>query len=198
MKVVGIIGGICSGKTAVASIFHQLGIPVIDADCIGYQVMEFSQVTAAARFRWGEPVFLPSGKIDRKKVASIVFGKPAELTFWNNLMHPLIGGEVNKRIRKHQADGTEICLLDAPLLLESGWDILTEKIIFVDTPLEVRLRRTAERGWTGNELQRREAVQLPVQAKKQRADYVINNAGTLDETREQVCRILSALSEPQR
>ncbi|MDR3183500.1 MAG: dephospho-CoA kinase [Planctomycetaceae bacterium] len=193
MQTFGVIGGIGSGKTAVSELFHRLGVPVISADRIGHNVLDLPQVLATSRFRWKGSVFLPNGKIDRKKVADIVFTHPAELTFWNNLTHPLIADEVNRQLKQTQQSGAELCLIDAPLLLESGWDAITDKIIFVDVPFEVRLQRAVSRGWKEHELRRREAVQFPLEQKRSRADYIIDNSGVFSATQEQVQHLLNKI-----
>ncbi|GHT16287.1 dephospho-CoA kinase [Planctomycetales bacterium] len=188
--LLGLIGGIGSGKTTVAEMFHRRNVPVINADRIGYQVLQLPQVIEAAQLRWSGAILTSDGQIDRKHVADIVFNDAQERTFWNDLTHPLIADEVNRQIRQYELDGVKRCLLDAPLLLESGWNTITDKIIFIDVPFELRLQRVQERGWTESELKRREAAQWSVERKKQFADVVIDNSGTLDATQTHVDRVL--------
>ena len=132
MQTIGIIGGIGSGKSTVAELFRQAGVAVIAADDIGHQVLLLPKVKDAIRNRWGSAVFdNESNEIDRKKLAAIVFADEMELAYLKNLTHPLIAEEVHRQRKELEQNGTRLCLLDAPLLLESGLEHLADVIVFV-------------------------------------------------------------------
>jgi len=186
MKLLGIIGGIGSGKSTVAELFRQSGAAVINADDIGHQVLLLPEVKNAVLKRCGAAVFGEDGEIDRRALASVVFTVEKELAYLKALTHPLIADEVQRQREKHTCSGVQLCLLDAPLLLESGWEHLVDQIIFVEAPAEVRWNRVKSRGWSETEWRQREMVQLPVEEKKRRADIVLDNSGDTDHLRTQV------------
>lgn len=198
MPIIGLLGGVASGKSTVAALFGEMGAGRLDADRAGHETLSLPEVEQSARNRWGESVFDEQGKLDRKRLAAIVFAPPPDgpeqRRFLEQLTHPHI--EVNIR---QQLEGlaTELCplaVLDAPLLLEAGWDRLCNTLAFVEVPSDVRLARAIERGWTVGEFHAREQAQLPVATKRARADFVIENAGDLDTTREQVANVWRKLT----
>ena len=186
MKVLGIIGGIGSGKSTVSALFRHYGTAVIDADIIGHHTLLLPQVKESVRQRWGLTVFGADGEIDRRELAAIVFADENELAYLKSLTHPLITEEVYRQRKEHEQNGVHICLLDAPLLLESGLCSLVDQIIFVSTPAEVRWERIKNRGWTETEWQRRNAAQFSVEEKERRANVVLDNSGDLEHLRTQV------------
>ena len=186
MKLLGIIGGIGSGKSTAAELFRQSGAAVIDADDIGHQVLLLPEVKNAALKRWGLAVFGEGGEIDRRALASVVFTDEKELDHLKSLTHPLIAEEVQRQRERHERGGVQLCLLDAPLLLESGWEHLVDQIIFVETPADVRWNRVKSRGWSETEWRQRETAQLAIEEKKRRADIVLENSGDTDHLRTQV------------
>ncbi len=182
MRILGLVGGIGSGKSAVAKLLVKRGAVVLDADRFGHEVLRRTEVKDAIRARFGDSVFQEEGEIDRKKLASRVF-EPTEngqkdLMFLNDLTHPKIMEEFRKAIHKLAGDNTRLVVLDAPLLFESEWSVLVAKVLFIDAPESVRRQRCEKRGWTSSEFHEREAAQWPVEKKRQMADYVLNNAGT--------------------
>ena len=186
MKLLAIIGGIGSGKSTASELFRHTGAAVICADDIGHQVLLQFDVKHAIRERWGSAVFGTDGEIDRRKLAAVVFADEQELTYLKSLTHPLIAEEVNRQRKEHEQNGVQLCLLDAPLLLESGWDHLVDQIIFVSAPAEERWNRVKSRGWSETEWKQRETAQFPVDEKARRADIVFDNSGDTDHLRTQV------------
>ena len=186
MKIIGIIGGIGSGKSTAAEQFRQLGAAVIDADDIGHQVLLLPDVKEAVRQRWGQTVFDSDGEIDRRALAAVVFTDEKELAYLKSLTHPLIAEEVHRQQEEHKQNDVPFCLLDAPLLLESGWDHLVDQIIFVSAPAEVRWNRVKNRGWTETEWKQRESAQFSVEEKSRRADVVLDNSGDAEHLRTQI------------
>ena len=185
MKIIGIIGGIGSGKSTVAELFRQAGAKVIAADGIGHRVLLLPNVKDAIRERWGAAVF-DNDEIDRKKLAAVVFADEKELAFLKSLTHPLIAEEAERQRKEHEQNGVSLCLLDAPLLLESGWEHLVDLIVFVSAPAEMRWERVKSRGWSETEWRQREAMQLSVEEKSRRAHVVLNNSGDAGSLQTQV------------
>jgi len=186
MKLLGIIGGIGSGKSTASELFRQSGAAVISADDIGHQILLLPGVKSAVQERWGSAVFGEGGEIDRRKLAEIVFADENELSYLKSLTHPLIAAEVHRQREEHERNGVQLCLLDAPLLLESNWDPMVDLIIFVSASAEERWDRIESRGWSEREWKQREAAQLPVEEKARRANVVLDNSGDTDHLRMQV------------
>jgi dephospho-CoA kinase len=138
MKVIGMLGGVASGKSLVAQELARLGAGLLDADRAAHEVLRMPEVETAARERWGTKVFGPDGRIDRARLAEIVFadapGGPRERKYLEQLTHPKIGPLLAREAERLAASGTAVAVLDAPLLLEAGWDKLCERLVFVDAP----------------------------------------------------------------
>jgi dephospho-CoA kinase len=192
MRVIGILGGVASGKSLVAQQLAALGAGVLDADRTAHDVLRLPQVEAAARLRWGEGVFTPEGHIDRGRLAAVVFGPPpcgpTERKYLEQLTHPEVGRLLRQQAEVLAATGAVAAILDAPLLLEAGWDRLCDRLIFVDAPREARLARAVARGWTAEDFLAREDVQQSLDTKRARADVIIDNSGPPQHTQAQVER----------
>ena len=190
MQTLGLIGGIGSGKSLVASLFAQLGAGVVDADAIGHRVLALPTVKETLRQRWGNGVFQPNDEIDRKAVAALVFAPPKsdrrELEFLTALTHPLIHNDIEAELRQSQLVGMPLAVLDAALLLETDWKTNVDRIAFVNAPRNIRLQRVLNRGWTEPQFDAREAAQLSVELKKAKADWIIDNSGSIEETLDQI------------
>ena len=190
MKFYGIIGGIGSGKSTASALFHEYGAAVIDADTIGHQTLLLPEVKNAVRERWGSAVFGDKGEIDRRKLAAVVFVDERELAALTSLTHPLIAEEVRRQQEEHEQSGVQFCLLDAPLLLESGWDHLIDHIIFVEAPSVERWNRVKSRGWSEAEWRQRESAQFSADEKKRRADIILDNTRDVEHLRTQITQLL--------
>ena len=197
MKIIGITGGVASGKSMVAQQFAKLGAGVLDADKTGHEVLRLPWVEAAARQRWGETVFAPDGRIDRARLARVVFASGAkgevERKYLEQLTHPEIARLVWRQAESLGASGVEIAVLDAALLLEAGWDQKCEKIVFVEAPREARLARAVARGWKEEDFAAREGVQESLDRKRAEADVIIDNSGLPRRTQAQVERFWTSL-----
>lgn len=199
MIVVGIAGGIASGKSTVAQIFTRFGAKVIDGDQIGHEVLRQKDVIDAAVSRWGMEVIDEDGGVRRGAIARHVFGKSTaadrELAYWEGVMHPRIDEEIRKRIEAHRTSGqVPAVILDAAVMFKTGWHRQCNYLVFVDLPENLRRQRARERGWSDAEFENRERIQTPVEVKRQLADFVIDNSGTFDQTYEQVRAVWSLLS----
>lgn len=193
-RILGLVGGIGSGKSSAARLFAESGAVVLDADKIGHEILLQSDVKQIACDRWGDTIFDSNGEIQRRKLAKIVF-EPSEqgqkeLEFLNKLTHPRITETIRDRIETLKSQGTPLILVDAPLLFESGWNRLVSEVIFVDAPESLRLKRVLSRGWTPEEFRKREATQWSVEKKRSLADHVLLNTGTWQQLQEQVLRFL--------
>lgn len=197
MFVIGVVGGIASGKSTVSETLCELGADVLDADREGHAVLLDPDVESAVRQRWGEAVFR-DGRIDRAAVARIVFSSPNaddERAFLERLTHPRIANRLSQRLDEARQRGVRAVVLDAAVMLKTGWDRFCDRVVFVDAPVEQRRARALLRGWSAAEFADREAAQEPVEEKRRRADVVIDNSRTLDETRNQVrCLFAGVLS----
>jgi dephospho-CoA kinase len=186
--VVGLAGGVGSGKSTVAKIFIKEGAQGIDADALGHGVLDLPRVRAALARDWG-PGILRGGRVDRAALARLAFRSRKSIARLNRRVHPVILREIRRRISR--ARGWVV--LDAALLFETGADALCDVVVFVSAPRALRARRTRARGWGPGELERRERVQLPIAYKKKKADYVIDNTGPKSRTEEQTRRICDEL-----
>ncbi len=189
---VGLTGGIGAGKSAVAAIFARLGAFIIDTDSLGREVVApGSAALSEIAVLW--PSAVKDGTLDRSALAEIVFRRPAELERLNALLHP--------RIRKLAADresgakpGQPIVHV-VPLLFETGYDSFVDKSVLVAAPLEERIARIVERdGMSGNEARARVAAQIAPEAARTRADYVIENDGTLEQLEARTRAVYEALA----
>jgi len=187
MRVLGLTGGIGSGKSTVARMFIELGAEVIDADQLAREVVEPGKPALdEIRQAFGSDVLMPDGRLDRRKLAAIVFADPAARARLNDITHPLIRRRMRQEVeaRRHQS-GTLI--LDIPLLLETPRPSFLKRVIVVWVDARTQLRRLTERdGLSETEARRRIAAQMPLDAKRSIADDVIDNSGTLEQTRRQV------------
>jgi dephospho-CoA kinase len=190
MRIVGVVGGIASGKTIVATELERLGAVVLNADRAGHAVLDDQAVRQALVERWGRGVITPAGTVDRQAVARIVFAAsaagPKELEFLEALTHPRIRVLIERQIGQLAKRGTRVAVLDAPVMLKAKWDQLCDEIVFVDAPREIRFVRGLARGWSEAEFDRREAAQTPLDVKRARAERVVDNSGSAATLRCQV------------
>ena len=208
VPVIGLVGGIGAGKSAVARALESLGCVVMDSDAQAKALLENAGVRETLVSWWGEGVLksegaggagkASGGRIDRAAVAAIIFGAPAERRRLEMLIHPMLHAERRRRIQEIEAARTSLSpaaiVIDAPLLFEAGVDRECDAVIFVEAPFEARLKRVCEsRGWDEAELRRREASQLPLDEKRRRARHVVENTGSLDDLRAQVSRVLTQI-----
>ena len=199
MVVIGIVGGVASGKSLVASQFQQLGAVVLDADRIGHEILLDDKVKQALRSRWGDGVFNTQQEIDRKAVANIVFAVGPdglrEREFLEQITHPKIRERLQQHIEELTTQGDiRAVVLDVALLFEGGWDQYCGIIVFVDASAEVRLERAKNRGWSEAEFAAREEVQLSLAEKQHRSGVMIENSGSKQETLQQVRQCWKSLT----
>lgn len=193
LRVIGLVGGIASGKSRVAQELARRGAVVLDADRAGHAVLQLPAVEQAARERWGDAIFDTAGHIDRKQLAAIVFARTPEgrdeLAALERLTHPLIAERLDEQLQEAARQGATVAVLDAPVLLKAGWDRFCDRIVFVDSPREQRLARARERGWSEEQFTEREAAQESLDFKAARADVTIDNSGDLAQLSAQVAQL---------
>ena len=187
MRIIGLTGGIGSGKSTVAGMLHELGAVVVDAD-------EGARAVVAP----GEPALLeiveafgpgmlrPDHSLDRERLAARVFDDEASRVRLNEITHPRVRAWMAERMRAAAEAGAEVIVLDIPLLFESGLETGLDAIVVVWTPVEVQFRRAVDRGMAGADVRARIKAQMPIDEKRARATEVVDNSGTREETLRQV------------
>ncbi len=200
--IIGIAGGIGSGKSHIARMLGQVGCAVIDSDAQVKAAYADPKVLARLREWWGDSVVTGAGLADRKAIAQKVFSDENDRKRLEGLLHPLVAELRDKEMEAMAKDPSIVAFVwDTPLLFEAGLSGKCDAILFVDTPLEMRQERVARtRGWSAGELLRRENLQWPLDRKRQISDYVIQNTADAGDTRDQVrdvlSRILARFSRP--
>lgn len=185
MFVIGVTGGIGSGKTAATSAFAGLGIDVVDADIVAREVVE--QGTAALRSiaeHFGTDILLPSGVLNRAALRGIVFNNAAEKVWLEKLLHPLIAAETQRQL---QRSTSPYVLFSSPLLVETAQKLFCDRILVIDVPEDVQLQRTMQRDSNdADQVRRIIASQASRSERLQHADDVIENTGTLEQLRKRI------------
>jgi dephospho-CoA kinase len=193
--VIGLTGGIGSGKSLVARLLAELGCGVIDSDRLARQAMEDPQVKAQLARWWGTAVLDSAGRVDRRAVSRLVFAQPAELQRLEGLIHPRVHqGRVRLREQYEKDPHIKAIVEDTPMLMEKGLADACDAIVFVNSSPENRRRRVAaHRGWDEQELARREKAQVGLDSKAARADYVVDNNAGEAECLAQVRRVFTQI-----
>ncbi len=195
-SVVGLAGGIGSGKSEVARILEKLGCVVTDSDAEARRVLDSSDVKPRLVEWWGPRVLGADGRVDRSAIAKIVFADPAQRERLEGLVHPLVKASRAVVIRAAVGRGARAAVIDAPLLFEAGVDKECDAVIFVDAPRALRLQRVREmRGWDEGELDRREAAQMPLEEKRRRSQEVVVNEGGREDLERAVSAALDRILE---
>jgi dephospho-CoA kinase len=191
--IIGILGGICSGKSTVAAEFVKLGCKVIDADKIAHNLLDKEEIKGRIIEVFGEAVLEPVGKVDNKKLADIVFADIEKLTLLNKIIHPLVLSEAEQLIEQfNRQSQVKAIVLDMPLLVEVGWDKRCDIIIFVDCERRKRVNRAKKSDFfEENQLKIRENFQISLDKKVGIADNLIDNNSSLAALAKQVTEIFS-------
>jgi len=193
--VIGILGGVCSGKSTVAKEFGRLGCGVIDADAIAHELLENSDIKKKIKEAFGEGVFDSAGRVDREELARKVFEDEQAVTKINRIIHPPVLARCEELIAEfNRRSDIKAVVLDIPLLAEAGWLQQCDKLVFVGCNEEIRARRAAKKGrFSKNQLKKRENFQIFLDKKKKIADYIVDNNSGLSATAEQVERIFTII-----
>lgn len=190
-RVIGLTGGIASGKSTVAAMFRALGAPVVDADEVARRVVEpGSPGLAAIVERFGDGVLDTGGRLDRKRLGARVFADPEARAALEAITHPRIAEVSRGEIAAHLEAGAPVVIYEAALIVENQLHRGLDGLIVVSVPEAVQLERLRDRdGLSEAEARARLGAQLPLADKVAVADHVIDNAGSLDQTRDQVERL---------
>lgn len=190
MRVLGLTGGIGSGKSTVLKMFVELGAEGIDADQLAREVVALGQPALKDIVNtFGREFLRPDGTLDRAKLADLIFSDPTARTWLNAITHPRVQSRLAEEIAARSSKGG-VLVLDIPLLYENRRPSTVEAVVVAWVDRATQIQRLVERdGLTEAEARRRIAAQLPLDLKRERADYVVNNTLTLDATREQVADV---------
>jgi len=191
--ILGVAGAIGAGKSAVAQSFASLGCVVVDFDAEAKAALDRKDVRRRLIEWWGIDMIAPTGLVDRAAMARVIFANDAARLRLERLVHPLIWRTRNEARAAARGAGAPGIVLDAPLLFEAGLDDSCDAVVFVDAPEALRLERLAARGWSREELARRERAQMPIEEKRRRARFEITNDGSMDNLRGQVGTLFAIL-----
>ncbi len=199
VKVIGITGGIASGKSTIAEILRSFGANVIDADKICHQLINTKDIAQKITNKWGPRIQNEYGDIERQVLAKIVFSDKKEIFTLNKIIHPVAIKDIKRRISKLKKDETtKAIVLDAALLLESNLVDICDIIIFVDTKRDLRNKRVMiNRMWSTDEIDKREKHQDLLQKKRDISNMIIDNNKSKTDTANQVkdfwCRFITKI-----
>ena len=188
MLVIGLTGGVGSGKTTVSEFLQELGAVVLDADRVGHE--SYLPNTPAWKDiveTFGQDLLLPSQEIDRKKLGSIVFNDPADLAKLNSIVHPRMRGMMQEQLNDLASKGAETVVLEAAILIEAGWVPLVDEVWATEAGEEAVIDRLHRRNnWPEDQIRDRIRAQLPSAERAAQAQVVINTDCTLDEVKQKV------------
>lgn len=193
--IIGILGGICSGKSTVAAEFERLGCGLVDADRIVHELLDTDAVKQQITAAFGQDVLGGDGRIDRSELAEMVFASSEGVEKCNAIIHPLVFARCEELISDfNECQEVKAVVLDMPLLAEVGWSERCDKLVFVDCKAEIRAHRGAKKGaGSKNKLKKRENFQISLDRKGKIADYTINNNSDFPAVAGQVGRIFSII-----
>jgi dephospho-CoA kinase len=187
--IIGLTGGIACGKSTVAAMLASRGAKIVDADKIAREVVEpGSPALEEIVARFGREMLLEDGSLNRKKLGERIFGDPGAKKALEAILHPRIRAIMRERMAEFERnDPNGLVVADIPLLYESGLETWFREVMVVYIPRELQIARlTARDGLTPEQAEARLKAQMPIEEKKRRADIVIDNSGTLEETEKQV------------
>lgn len=197
MLVVGLTGGIASGKSTVSQMIEEAGVPVICLDELSHEAVRPGKPALAdIRREFGEQVIGENGELDRTSMAEVVFKDERKRKVLESIIHPRVAEEKAERITALEKQGHKVVVVDVPLLYEVHWDRHCDLVVVVYTPREDQERRLVIRdGLSLEEARLRLDAQMPIEEKKRRADLVIDNSGTKGQTRAQVEQVLDHIRD---
>ena len=197
--VIGLTGGIASGKSTISSILKAVGWPVIDADLIARQiVMPDSKGLEQIVNRFGPQMLNSDGTLDRKKLGKTVFDDPKKLSDLDKIEHPLIQEAIDSQLDEFKKQHLPVVVLDVPLLFETGMDEECDLTVLAVVDQATQLKRLMKRDQISKmDAVKRISSQMSLKEKMQRADVIIDNNGTLEQTRSQVAELVDRVSQHQ-
>lgn len=187
MKVIGLTGGIGSGKSTVSRILQELGARILDADKVGHELYRpGTEVWEEVVSAFGRDILKPDGEIDRPKLGAIVFSDPAALERLNQIMHPRMFQRMRQILDEWRNEGVAVAVLEAAILFEAGWTPLVDEVWVTMASEETVVKRLRAKGLSPEQVKARLRSQMPVEEKARRAKVVIHNDGSMEELRRQV------------
>lgn len=190
--IIGLTGGIASGKSTVSKMLNEVGIPVVDADITAREVVEKGEPALGEIIElFGTEILNTEGSLDRKKLGAIVFNDEKKRLTLNDIVHPAIRKRMLEKVEQLKQQGYETIVMDIPLLFESKLTYMVEKIIVVYVDLDLQKERLQKRDqFSEDEALARISAQMSLREKIELADEVIHNHGSIDETKQQLLTIL--------
>lgn len=181
MLVIGLTGGIGTGKTEVSRMLQELGATVINADQVGHEAyIPHSEAWEEVVKAFGKDIVRESGEIDRRKLGAIVFSDPAQLSVLNGIMHPRMAAIVSEKLQGLAQSGVKVAVVEAAVLFEASWDSLVDEVWTTESPEDTVVVRLQERnGLAPEEVRKRIASQMSSTERSNRATEVVNNSGEL-------------------
>lgn len=193
--IIGLTGGIATGKSTVSSMIKKQGIPVIDADIVAREVVEPGKKSYHEIVdHFGLSILQTDGTINRETLGKIVFEKEVERNILNNIVHPAVREEMRLQAETFKQEGHKLIVMDIPLLVESKLFHMVDYVVVVYVPESVQLQRLRERNeYTEKEAKQRMNAQVAIEKKREYAEYIIDNSRTLEETEQQVQDLINKL-----
>lgn len=196
MYLIGLTGGMGSGKSTVADCLRSNGIPVIDADVIAHKIMNEENTFDKIYEIFGKNVFDKDGSLNKVKFSSVLFTNIVKRKKLNEFVHPKVWTEMMNETEKYVTKGSKVIFLDVPLLIESGWHTRVNETWLVKADYNERIARLRLRtNLSTEEIKKRIEIQMPESEKEEYADKIINNDGTIEETGKQVIEELQKIIE---
>lgn len=196
-RVIGLTGGMGSGKSTVSQLLAEFGAVIIDADKVGHEAYQPNTKTwqeLVATF--GQQIVAPDGAIDRKKLGAIVFGSPEQLERLNHIVHPRMFEMMKESIEQYRRQGVKVVVLDAAILFEANWTPLVDTIwVVVASESAVITRAKARTGLPEEQIRSRLHSQMSNEERTKRANVVIHNDGTFEELRTKIRELWTALKK---
>lgn len=200
MKIIGLTGGIASGKTTVSGMIRKLGIPVVCADQIAREVVRpgLPAYLEIKKYFERDLVFRKDGFINRERLGAVIFQDQKKRKRLNSIVHPVVMDRIREKMARHLKRGTEILVLDIPLLYETKLEKMCDQVVVVYAPESILLDRLVYRsGFNEEYALRRLRSQMNIEEKKERADFMIDNSGPLSKTKKQVQAWIARLKAPE-
>jgi dephospho-CoA kinase len=195
VKLVGLTGGVGSGKSTVAAMLRELGAEVVDADEASHAAYEPGTPGFAAVIREFGDSYVKDGRIDRRRLGELVFKDADARRRLNEIVHPLVREWMAARTLEAVGRGAEVVVQDVPLIFENGLERLFSRVILVYVPEDLQVERLVHgRGFTPERAREVIAVQMPIEEKRRLTQNVIDNSGTIEETRAQVVELWARLA----
>lgn len=193
MLVVGLTGGIATGKSTVLQYLSDSGASTCSADAIVHELLLEPGVLEMVRGQFGDGVFLPDGSLDKKALAGVVFAREDRRKALEAILHPLVQQRMQEWLSAQQKKGASIAVCEIPLLFEAGLESMVDTIVTVSAEHQQQTRRLLNKGLDEKDANQRIAAQMPLEEKVRRSEYVIDNSGSLEDLKRQTDRVWEQL-----